>query len=329
MARGGVRRITRWRVGRGPGDRRRVTGWRGGRGPGGHGRGARFWAAVLGAGIAVALGLMIVPVALRSSGASPATAASASAGSRSASDSRSAAREPDADEAAQHDTMNGCERRLEQTRHRAPVALILGASYTAGVGPGDAGRSWAVVLARALGWNAVVYGVSGAGYVSAGWDHQGPLTRMLDRVGLSELHPALVIVQLGHDDTGVPPATERRMVEQAITRIRTQDPRAKIALVTVFTVPSAAGRSAALWRTDQAIVSAARTADKNAIIMDPLAGGWTYPRADNGRGLHPTAAGDAWIAAKVGAELRAHGVRAVPASSATVVCDQGVAHHAV
>jgi hypothetical protein len=57
--------------------------------------------------------------------------------------------------------------------------------------------------------------------------------------------------------------------------------------------------------------------------MDPLAGRWTFPRA--GDGLHPTAAGDAWIARKVPAILLAHGVRPAPAvTGAPVICDVSV-----
>ena len=93
----------------------------------------------------------------------------------------------------------------------------------------------------------------------------------------------------------------------------------------MFTGP---GRSipGRFYRTDRAIVAAARAADPNAIIMDPLTGKWNYQHAD-GR-LHPTAAGDAWIAGKVGAILRAHGIVSHPQTSAPaapIVCDVGIA----
>ncbi len=72
-------------------------------------------------------------------------------------------------------------------------------------------------------------------------------------------------------------------------------------------------------------MTAAEAADPQVIIMDPLAGGWTFARAPDG--LHPTAAGDAWIAAKVAEILRAHGVRPRPAGRGTAditVCDAGI-----
>ena len=177
--------------------------------------------------------------------------------------------------------------------------MIVGASFTAGVGSGSPGKSWAVVLARRLHWDAVVYGDPGAGYVRAGVGREGPVAAEIARVDLRAVAPALVIVQAGHDDIGVPPRLEQRRVEQAVALIQVEAPHARIALLTVF-----AGRSrpAAAYRTDRAIVTAGRAADRNVIIMDPLAAGWTFPRAHDG--LHPTAPGSAWIARQVAAILR-------------------------
>jgi acyl-CoA thioesterase-1 len=221
------------------------------------------------------------------------------------------------------------ERACEQEIERAPGPgvprlAIVGASLTAGIGSGP-GRSWAVLLARHLGWDAVVDGVPGAGYVRAGAGRpgsRGPVAAEIARAGLRALHPSLVIVQAGHDDIGVPPALERRRVEQAVGLIRAEAPRAQIVLLTVF-----AGRSprAAASRTDLTIVQAARAADRTVIIIDPLAAGWRYPHVRDG--LHPTAAGSAWIADHVAAILREHGVRPAPtgAGRGAIICDSAAA----
>jgi lysophospholipase L1-like esterase len=216
----------------------------------------------------------------------------------------------------------GCEQELERVaRPGGPRLVIVGASFTAGVGSGP-GRSWAVLLARHLRWDAVVYGVPGAGYVRAGAGRRGPVAAEIARVGLRALHPSLVIVQAGHDDIGVSPGLERRRVEQAVALIQAEAPQARIVLLTVF-----AGRSprAAADRTDQAIVQAARSADRTVIIIDPLAAGWTYSRVRDG--LHPTAAGSAWIAGRVEAILREHGVRPAPAvpGRPALICDSATA----
>lgn len=171
------------------------------------------------------------------------------------------------------------------------------------------------MLARTLRWDSVIYGVPGAGYVAAGPSGRGPVGRMLDAEGLRGLDPSLVIVQAGHDDGGVPPLIEARQVTRAVDEIRAQAPHAQIALLTTFTRPLT-GQWRLYDRTDDAIVTAARAADPDAIIMDPLTGRWKFAHFD-GSGLHPTATGDDEIAQRVTAILQAHGI--VADSSATAV----------
>jgi len=226
---------------------------------------------------------------------------------------------------AVRDQFTACEQRIERGPGHVPTLAVVGASYTAGVGPGRAGLSWAADLARSLRWDAAVYGVPGAGYVRAGTDGQGPMTRLVADEGLPGLAPSLVIVQAGYDDGRVPPGIERQQVLRTIEQIRAEAPHAAIGLVTVFTSP-ARPIPGGFYRTDAALVAAARAADPNAIIMDPLTGQWTYQHAD--QGLHPTAAGDAWIAGKVEAILRAHGIVGRPVTTALaaapIICDIGV-----
>jgi lysophospholipase L1-like esterase len=220
---------------------------------------------------------------------------------------------------------HACEQEIERAPGTGgPRLAIVGASFTAGVGSGH-GRSWAVLLARRLHWDAVVDGVPGAGYVRAGAGRpgtRGPVAAEIARAGLRALQPSLVIVQAGHDDIGVPPALERRRVEQAVGLIQAEAPRAQIVLLTVF-----AGRSprAAASRTDLAIGQAARATDRTVIIIDPLAAGWRYPHVRDG--LHPTAAGSAWIAGRVAAILREHGVRPAPtdAGRGAIICGSATA----
>jgi acyl-CoA thioesterase I len=223
-----------------------------------------------------------------------------------------------------------CEHGLERARPNAARTLaVAGASFTAGVGPGAATRSWAVLLAHMLHWDAVVDGVAGAGYVRAGFGGLGPVAAELTRIGLRALAPSLVIIQAGHDDIGVPVRAEQRRVRQAIALIRAQAPYARIALITVFTADHSrfARRyaAAAAHRTDQAIVAAATAADHDVIIMDPLAARWAFARSPDG--LHPTVAGSEWIARKVAGVLRSHGIAAAAGTAAagtSLVCDSGI-----
>jgi len=218
----------------------------------------------------------------------------------------------------------GCEQALERSagQRGVPRLAVVGASFTAGTGPGNPDRAWEVLLARMLHWDAVIYGVPGAGYVHPGIGHRGPVAAEIARIGLRDLAPGLVIVQAGHDDIAVPPQLERQRVAQVIALIRAEAPRARIALVTVFP-----GRKPLPgdYLIDDAIVTAARAADPGVIIMDPLAADWVYPRTRDG--LHPTAAGDAWIARKVASLLGQHGVRPAPpraGASGPVICDSGI-----
>jgi len=203
------------------------------------------------------------------------------------------------------------------------VLAVAGASFAAGTGAGAARLSWAVLLARALRWNAVIVGVPGAGYTRAGAHDRGPAIPLLGREDLAEVHPALVILQFGHDDIGVPAATERRRVAAALAYARDRAPRARIAVITVFTAPDSQPRLAsAAEQTDRAIVTAAR-AVPGVVVMDPLMQHWTFQRATPG-GLHPSAAGDAQIAARVARDLEAYGVRPAPAAGgAPLICDSG------
>jgi lysophospholipase L1-like esterase len=215
-----------------------------------------------------------------------------------------------------------CEARIERQPSRLPVVAIAGASYTAGTGPDNPELSWAVDLARQLRWDGVIYGDPGAGYLASGTGGHGPMARLLAAEKLRALGPALVIVQAGFNDIGVPAGRVQRQVRATVDLIRAAAPHARIALLTTFGYTPQG--SPALRALDRAIVTAASTAAPGVIVMDPLAGRWTYPRAFAGA-LHPSAAGDAWIARTVAGLLAARGVR--PASvtpTAPLICDESV-----
>ncbi len=276
----------------------------------------RYFMVIAAVGAVSALALMpVIPAqgTARSPGASP-HAGSAYSLPRYLPEQAHGARPPGASLAG---CENGIDRAQRGNRRPAPRLAVVGASFTAGVGSGHPGRSWAVLLARQLHWNAFVYGVPGAGYVRAGVGREGPVADEIAQVDLRALAPALVIVQAGHDDIGIPPRLEQQKVEQAIALIRAEAPQARIALLTVFPGRS---RSPAAYRTDGAIVTAARAADRNVIIMDPLVAGWTFPHVRDG--LHPTAAGSAWIADKVAETLRSDGALAAPVrAQGSTICD--------
>jgi acyl-CoA thioesterase-1 len=191
----------------------------------------------------------------------------------------------------------------------SPVLVAVGASFTAGVGAARPQQSWAVRLAELLSWRAVIIGVPGAGYVNRGDGDFGPVSDELARLDLATLDPALVIVQAGHDDWRASSALETRRVKATVRSIEAGAPGAQVALLSVFGASGAT--SAAELRVDTAIVTAARSADPLAIVLDPLRNGWTFARS---MGFHPTGTGALTIAHLVETSLASVGI--VPTHSA-------------
>jgi acyl-CoA thioesterase I len=180
-----------------------------------------------------------------------------------------------------------------------PLLAVVGASFSAGVGADGPDHAWPADLARIMGWRLAVSADPGAGYVNPGAGHRGPFSHLAGRLHLARLDPGTVIIQGGHDDIGRPLPLIRSRVEALISSVRRQDPRCRLAVLTVF--PRGRPSPAAL-ATDQAIVAAARHADPAVLVFDPIASHWQFPRI--GDHLHPTPAGHEWIARHLAAGLR-------------------------
>jgi lysophospholipase L1-like esterase len=183
--------------------------------------------------------------------------------------------------------------------------VVVGASFTAGIGAGHATDGWAYALARELGWRAVIRGIPGAGYVEAGAGDAGPIGREIRQLDIARLRPELIIVQAGHNDTGVPPDVLSSRVSSLLQTLRAEDPGARLALVTVF----GTGRlpTPAEAATDRTVADTARHIDPGALVLDPLAQHWRFPTvADH---LHPDPRGHLWIAHRVADSLLATGIR--------------------
>lgn len=173
-----------------------------------------------------------------------------------------------------------------------PLLAVVGASFSAAVGADSPGNAWPEVLARTLGWRLVVSADPGAGYVNPGLGHRGPFARLAANLDLRRLSPSVVIVQGGHDDIGEPPGLVSERVTQLIQQVRTASPRSKVDILSVFSTGDRP--SPAAVATDTAIVTAARRADPEITVFDPLTGHWRFPRVRDR--LHPSPAGHRWIA---------------------------------
>jgi lysophospholipase L1-like esterase len=186
-----------------------------------------------------------------------------------------------------------------------PLMVVVGASFTAGVGASSRTASWAYLLAGDLGWRAVVRGVPGAGYVRAGKGGKGPIGRLLAEADLSRAGPSLVVIQAGHDDLGKPLSLIAERETADLEFVRKQASDARIAIISVF-LRRGMKPSRRDIQTDNTIVATAKKVDPNVIVFNPIAGHWHFKRARGG--LHPDERGDIWIARHVAAGLVAKGV---------------------
>jgi lysophospholipase L1-like esterase len=185
-----------------------------------------------------------------------------------------------------------------------PVLAVVGASFSAGVGAGTPSQAWPAELGRILRWPVHVSADPGAGYTRPGAGHRGPFNALTARLDLAALRPAVILVQGGHNDIGQPLPRISRAVRALLDQIRCETPATRIGIVTVFATGNRPATET--FRTDQAIVTAARQADPKVMVFDPLAEHWQFPRT--GDQLHPTSNGHQWIADRVAAGLRGHGV---------------------
>jgi acyl-CoA thioesterase I len=203
-----------------------------------------------------------------------------------------------------------------------PLLVVLGASFTAGVGADSPSQSWAIRLAELIRWRALTIGVPGAGYAEPGAEGLGPVAREVIRAHLASLRPSLIIIQAGHDDLRISPPAEQATVARLVKGLRADVPGARLAFLTVFSAPNAPPSMVNKERsTDSAIVVAIRKADAGALVLDPLR--WRFPRNDGGTGLHPSSRGHLVLAERVARALVRAGL--VPATArtpqpATVTC---------
>ncbi len=195
-----------------------------------------------------------------------------------------------------------CPRFRQARGGHLPLAVVVGASITQGVGATCPIDAWPYLLAEAMGWRLAVRGVSGAGYirrVRAG----GPFLNELVGLHVLEQGPSIVILQGGHNDVGEPRAALERSVTATVGLVRREAPHAKLVLLTVFPggIATKAQRQA-----DHAIVSTARRVYPKVLIVDPITQHWHYQTIRDH--LHPTDAGYRWIAQRMERDLRAHGI---------------------
>ncbi|SEG85904.1 Lysophospholipase L1 [Thermomonospora echinospora] len=201
--------------------------------------------------------------------------------------------------------------KTEPARPHVPVVFMLGDSYTAGITSVPPEQTYAGETARRLGWQVVIAGYAGTGFVSRG--RIGKDFAALYEAQLAwRPAPDMVVVSGGHNDVYYPyrvgPAANR-----LLTTIKSRWPKTHVVLV------------GPLWGGDpppQALrvrdTLRGTAATLQVPFIDPLAERWItgniHRRTGNARrfilrdGTHPTAAGNRHIAERLVAGLRARGL---------------------
>jgi lysophospholipase L1-like esterase len=192
-----------------------------------------------------------------------------------------------------------------------PVVFMLGDSYTAGITSVPPEQTYAGEVARRLGWQVVIAGYAGTGFVSRG--KIGKDFAALYQTQLSwRPAPDMVVVSGGHNDVYHPyrvgPAANR-----LLTQIKNRWPKTHVVLM------------GPLWGGDpppQALRVRDSLRDTATTLqlpfVDPLAERWItghiHRKTGNAQrfilrdGTHPTAAGNRYIADRLAADLRARGL---------------------
>lgn len=196
---------------------------------------------------------------------------------------------------------------------RAPVVMFLGDSYTTGGTKTVPERAYAADTARDLGWQVIIGGLGGTGFVAPGATHE-PFDVLFERQLAWRPAPDMVIVAGGHNDRTYAPSKVAVAAEGLFAKIRQLWPSARLLLIGPMWGNGAP--DASVLEIRDALGAVARA--QQIPFVDPLAGKWiTGDRAGrygNAKryiqrdGVHPNPEGHRYLATRLTAELRRLGL---------------------
>ncbi|RDB46453.1 SGNH/GDSL hydrolase family protein [Tsukamurella tyrosinosolvens] len=175
-----------------------------------------------------------------------------------------------------------------RTADSRPI-VVIGASISTGYEV-EGVVAYPRMISAIAGRSVYLSARSGAGY------NDGAIAGLTRAAKIAERDPALVVVQAGSNDVGASTSAIDGQVRQVIATVRSQAPKAKVALITVF--PSVHGSGPNARATESAIVGAARAVDPSVSVISPLSEGWVYGTSSDG---HPDAAAHQKLAERVAA----------------------------
>lgn len=183
----------------------------------------------------------------------------------------------------------------------APVALVLGDSYSAGVGASTPEGGWPALVGANLGWDMEVLSAPGGGYSLPGTNGQS-IVGMFESTDIATLQPNIVIIQSGYNDTSAQDEDVRAAIGRLQDDLRAQLPDTPVVVVGQFwpgePTPSSTARAATIQR--------AWSGYEGALVLDPIAEGWSTFNTTDDR--HPDDAGHALIAERIVAAIRSAGL---------------------
>ncbi|WP_344856556.1 SGNH/GDSL hydrolase family protein [Planomonospora alba] len=181
--------------------------------------------------------------------------------------------------------------------------MVIGDSFTVGSGPVARWESYAAVAARELGWQPIIAGMGGTGYVNP-----GRVGRTFEDSFVQELAwrpaPDLLIISGGHNDRRTRPGEVHAAAARLLRLVGGHWPRTRVVVIGPLWMAEA---PAWAYRVRDAVALAAERS--GAAFLDPLGlrwgGGAVLPD-----GVHPTPEGHARIARWLVGALRANGAAA-------------------
>lgn len=184
---------------------------------------------------------------------------------------------------------------------RPPVVMFVGDSFTVGSGPVPRWHTYAAEAARLLGWQPVIAGAGGTGFVS-----DGRVGRTFQESFEAELAwrpaPDVLVISGGHNDGRWPAERVGEAADRLLDTARATWPKTQIVMVgPIWLDPTPPAKA---YRVRDAL---ARVASSQAVpFLDALrrpwssGGGKAEVKAVLPDGVHPTRAGHAlmgrWLA---------------------------------
>jgi lysophospholipase L1-like esterase len=191
---------------------------------------------------------------------------------------------------------------------RIPVVMFLGDSYATGAYDIAPESTYASETARLLGWQIIIGGHSGTGFVAPGRVGK-TFSRLFDQHLAWRPAPDMLLISGGHNDWAHPPSLAGVAARQLLLRVKRHWPTTKVVML------------GPLWGGDappevRAVRDALRgvTRELRLPFIDPIGEHWFTGNHTAGTGnavrlilpdgTHPTAEGHRYLAARLAEDLR-------------------------